>query len=342
MKFERAMRKCVIYGAGEYGKRLYKFFTEHGIKTDYFCQTDKAEKMDLYGIPLISLNELRDIKEIKSIFIAISDAKVSGWVKFELEDFLTEYDEILECGNFIKNHLHKSSLDRQCILCKSRIKNFLPGGQILDIYDKRNIIGDGFREKCYCPICSSTDRERWCFEVIKKHTKILETKCTVLHIEPENSIKNRILYNELCDYYSGSIDKKGTDNIINMADIPYRDEFFDYIIMNDVLDKIFDIENAVSELKRVLKKDGRIIMSFPICIDFSTDENRLCPIEKRLQKLGQVKRIRLFGYDYLSQLERMGIYAEVYTPEKSYTEEAIDKFGFANNDIVLICTPESI
>ncbi len=342
MELERNKKKCVIYGAGEFGKRLYEFFSQHDIKISYFCQTDKDERTELYNIPLISLDELINIKELKSVFIAINDIEISSRIKFKLANLLTEYDEILECGDFIKTHLPESGSNRQCILCRSKVRDFLPGGRILDIYDKRNIIGDGFREKCYCPICSSTDRERWCFEVIKRHTKILETQCTVLHIAPEDGIRNRILHNELCDYYSGGINKKSAGNIVDVTNIQYRDNFFDYIIMNDVLDKIIDIKRTIRELKRVLKKDGKIIMSFPICMDFATDENRLCSIEKKLQNLGHIKRVRLFGYDYLSQLDQMGICAEAHIPKKEYTDDAIDKFGFTYNDIVLICTQKSI
>lgn len=342
MEFEGNKKKCVIYGAGEFGKRLYEFFTKQDIKIDYFCQTNKDERTELYNIPLISLDELINVKELKSIFIAIKDIEISSRIKFKLANLLTEYDEILECGDFIKTYLPESGSNRQCILCNSKVRDFLPGGRILDIYDNRNIIGDGFREKCYCPICSSTDRERWCFAVIKKHTKILETKCTVLHIAPEDGIRNRILHNELCDYYSGDINKKRAYNIVDVTNIQYLDNFFDYIIMNDVLDKIIDIEKATRELKRVLKKDGKIIMSFPICMDFSTDENRLHPIEKRFQNLGQIERVRLFGYDYLSQLDQMGICAKAYIPKKEYTDDAIDKFGFTYNDIVLICTQKII
>lgn len=342
MAFKRDEVKYIIYGAGEFGKRLYYFFDEYNIKIDYFCQTDKCANDDLYGIPLISLDELRKVIGLKIIFIAINDHVVSEHIKFKLANLLSDEDEILECGDFINFHLPESGSRKLCIICKTKVKGFLPGGHIQSLFDKCHIIGDGFRKNCYCPVCGCSDRERWCFEVIKEYTNILESKCTVLHIAPENGIRNRILHNELCDYYAGDIDKKDkktNTNIVDVTNIQYKNDFFDFIIINHVLEHVPDIIKAVNELKRVLKKDGKIIMSFPICMDSPTiEDNSYLSDEERIDKFGQADRVRLFGYDYMDKLKQLGLSVEVYTPMKKYTESINKKYGFTYNDIILICT----
>lgn len=43
----------------------------------------------------------------------------------------------------------------------------------------------------------------------------------------------------------------------------FKDQFFDVIVCTDVIEHIFDYKKAMNELKRVLKKDGFLIISFP-------------------------------------------------------------------------------
>ncbi|MSU07783.1 class I SAM-dependent methyltransferase [Veillonellaceae bacterium WCA-693-APC-5D-A] len=42
-------------------------------------------------------------------------------------------------------------------------------------------------------------------------------------------------------------------HVANILDIPYRGEFFDYVILNHVMEHISDEEAAMQEIQRVLK-----------------------------------------------------------------------------------------
>ncbi|MBN1793565.1 MAG: class I SAM-dependent methyltransferase [Candidatus Omnitrophica bacterium] len=50
----------------------------------------------------------------------------------------------------------------------------------------------------------------------------------------------------------------------SLKDIPFQDETFDTVISISVLEFVDDLERAVAELKRVLKKSGRLIVGFPV------------------------------------------------------------------------------
>lgn len=45
--------------------------------------------------------------------------------------------------------------------------------------------------------------------------------------------------------------------------LPFKDSFFDFIIASDVLEHVYDTENAFAELARVLRKNGKILISVP-------------------------------------------------------------------------------
>ena len=111
------------------------------------------------------------------------------------------------------------------------------------------------------------------------------------------------------------------------------------MIANHVLEHIVDDGKAIRELKRVLKPDGEIILSFPICPDKDTYEDiSIQSPEARLKAYGQEDHVRLYGRDYRERIERYGLNVSVYTPLEQCNEETIGRFGFIKDDIVMMCT----
>ncbi len=51
--------------------------------------------------------------------------------------------------------------------------------------------------------------------------------------------------------------------------LSFKNEFFDVIICTEVLEHIFDYKKAIFEMKRVLKKGGLLIITFPNDFTFS-------------------------------------------------------------------------
>lgn len=59
--------------------------------------------------------------------------------------------------------------------------------------------------------------------------------------------------------------KRGHKNIrkVNALELPYKSNSFDYILLLDVIEHIEDDSSLLKEAKRVLKKNGRIIITAP-------------------------------------------------------------------------------
>jgi len=51
----------------------------------------------------------------------------------------------------------------------------------------------------------------------------------------------------------------------DITDIPLKDETFDYILCTEVLEHVFSIEKALTELVRLVKKQGEILITIPFC-----------------------------------------------------------------------------
>ena len=336
-------RELVIYGAGEYGKRLLRFLRSLGVEVDCFCQTKADEGLHIDGVPVISFACLSKMKEKFQILISLGNRELSKSIRLRLASVFMERAEIVECGAFLGKDNYKDNCSGgYCNLCSSKIDSFLPGGlagiEKVQVFQKHHIIGGGWRERYQCPICGSVDRERWQLWVLSKHTGIFLEPCRVLHFAPEPHISKFIEANPDCEYYTGDIVRGRAMHQTDILDIQYKNGTFRYVIMNHVLEHIEDMARAMSEVKRVLKPEGKLILSFPICTDMDTLElPKVRTTDERLQYYGQEDHVRLFGRDYQQIIKGFGFEVEAYTPKACCSSEEIQRYGFIEDDVLMIC-----
>lgn len=94
-------RLNIIFGAGFYGRKLYKYFISEKQEIDYFCQTEIEDNQYLMQIPIISINQLASMDGI-NVYIAIKDKYESKKIKSQLEEILGKNNNIFEYGNYIR------------------------------------------------------------------------------------------------------------------------------------------------------------------------------------------------------------------------------------------------
>lgn len=336
--------KKAIYGAGEFGKRLFKILKLGGEKIDIFVQTNLNENINIEGIDVISYKDFIEIEEPYLVYIAINDEKTVENIKdrFRTDNF--DMSKVLNMQSFIKQNydLLFEIGDKKCLLCGHSVTRFLPGGEKNDIFLKKNIIGGGYRENAICPICGSLDRTRWVYWVLKNFTNLFMEENRVIHFAPEIYLRKQLEENKDCDYYPVDIKKMSGGAKVHRVDItsiPFIDNFADYIIVNHVLEHIPDEKTAVSEMKRVLKEKGKIVMSFPISIEENTfEDNNITTDEQREKYYGQKDHVRLYGRDFKKHFESYGFQVDVYSPKDYMELNDIKKYGLLENDTVLICS----
>lgn len=332
MNIVKGNKQVIIYGTGNYGKKLLDILNHCCVKVDYFCQTEvEAQEFTVQGICVLSAKQLFQMSGTKIVLIAIKDMKTSRQIKRELGKYTGEI-LVYECGRFIEQNT-----TGYCMICGSYVNNFEPTGIKAKIFEEHHIIGGGYRENAVCPYCRSVDRERWEMYVLNYYTDIFESSSRILHFAPEKNIQNRIRSNGKNDYYACDIMADKEMHMIDVTNIPFVDNTFDYIIINHVLEHVPNERKAMSEMIRVLRPEGRIIMSFPICTDQKTIEDKMVKTpEERLCYYGQEDHVRLYGSDYKERLEQYGMKFDVYSPENECSDMDIKKYGFIKDDIILI------
>ena len=124
----------------------------------------------------------------------------------------------------------------------------------------------------------------------------------------------------------------------DLIKLPYRNESFDYVSALDVLEHIKDDEVAVSEIGRILKKNGIAIITVPHRMKFYTKQDKLIghyrryEIQELIEKFNKydLSCLRIFGvYGCLMKIE----FIQAANPDK--TEENIQKLRdrYENNPL---------
>jgi SAM-dependent methyltransferase len=185
------------------------------------------------------------------------------------------------------------------------------------ILNKYFIIGAG-RRQVVCPYCRSNDRSRLIFLYLKDFD--FKGK-NILHVSPENEInhlfKDANLHECICNY-SEPYDKHRNVKNVDICDMScYDDNTFDFIICNHVLEHVIDENKALSELHRVLKSEGKLILQVPLAIGL---ENTLYKTDKI--QLDDASHKRLYGDNYQSIVNEYG-----FTSEKIYLADKYKDYG---------------
>ena len=94
--------KIIIYGAGTYGRQLYRFLTRLGTRIDFFCQTLAGEMDVIYETPVITMDELENLEGNKIVLIAIENEKISHTIKQNIEKKILHDVAIYECAKLVK------------------------------------------------------------------------------------------------------------------------------------------------------------------------------------------------------------------------------------------------
>ena len=334
--------QTIIYGTGDYGKRLLRLFQNLGITPNSFCRTEVKDNETVENIPVVSVDNLIKTKKNLMIFIAIGDKFVRKNIKHRLRSLFLERAEIFECTELLGDDVNYTGGGMYCLLCGNAPEKFQTGGfqaaEQSKLFREHYIIGGGYRENFKCPVCGALDRERWQLYVLSNFTAIFKEPCRVLHFAPETHMEKFFIANPKLEYYTGDIVPGRAMHVTDILDIQYKDETFDYVVMNHVLEHIADIAKAMDEIRRVLKPSGKLIISFPICIDQPTMESpEIDTPEKRLEFYGQKDHVRLFGNDYIERLEEFGWRVKEFSPKDLCGKREIERYGFIEDDILMIC-----
>lgn len=222
-----------------------------------------------------------------------------------------------------------------CSVCNSKFKEFGTYGIIS-------------RKNAECHKCGSLERHRLLWLYFNEKTDLFKTfhKIRLLHFAPEKTFYDIFSTNKNIEYYpcdlfpetylyNGSVKIKQVD----ITDIPFEDNYFDVIICNHVLEHVIEDNIAMSELYRVLKKEGWSVLQVPIDYDrdITFEDFSITSAKDRERVFGQKDHVRCYGIDYKDRLKNAGftVFEDDYI--KSFSQEDLFKYGLMQSELIYYC-----
>lgn len=161
-----------------------------------------------------------------------------------------------------------------------------------------------------CPACGSIPRHRIIAWHLGQRPELLRGK-RILHFAPERSLSLWLARRGL-DVTTADLFRPA-DLKLDLTDIDLPDGSYDAVICNHVLEHVDDYRRALSELHRILRPGGLLVISFPIDPRYETVRENASIVEPqdRVRHFGQHDHLRVFGTDSADILEDAGFDVEI-------------------------------
>lgn len=247
---------------------------------------------------------------------------------------------------FVLNSIPRPLLIRLSYIIRPVLAFILKGNQFTDPIDGKSFktflpYGYGTqRNNVLSPSTLSLERHRLLWLYLKKETKFFSDHLKVLHFAPEQAFYKRFRKMANLNYITTDLNSPLADVKADICNLPFKDNEFDIIFCNHVLEHIPDDTKAMQELYRVLKKGGIGIFQIPQDLKRETtfEDNSITDKNERAKIFGQYDHVRVYGRDYFEKLRRIGfkVTEEDYTSK--LTDEDINTYCLAKGEIIPVVT----
>jgi SAM-dependent methyltransferase len=181
----------------------------------------------------------------------------------------------------------------ECPVCGYR-------GPFMDVHPST-----GRRRHAKCPTCGAAERHRLQFLVLKDILGALDASgLRMLHFAPEPLFRE-LFRTRFGKYETADLSMRGVDHNVDLQQLPFDSETFDFVFASHVLEHVPDDERAISEIRRILKPNGVAVLPVPIVAEVT--------VEYPGPNAQEAFHVRAPGRDYFKRYERHFSSVEIIT-----------------------------
>ncbi len=250
----------------------------------------------------------------------------------------------------ILNNIPRPWLIKASYLVKPIIAFYLKGDTYTDPIDGnsfRKFLPYGYskqRKNALSPSTLSLERHRLMWLFLKNETSFFTSskKIKTLHIAPEQCFLKIFKKQKNLDYVTSDLESPIADVKADICNLPFKDDSFDVVFCNHVLEHIPDDKKAMQELFRVLKKGGFGVFQIPqdMSRENTFEDASITDKEERTKIFGQYDHVRVYGRDYFNKLRSVGFKVDEVDYTQRITPEELERFCLMKNEILPVCYKE--
>ncbi len=204
--------------------------------------------------------------------------------------------------------------------------------------------GGSFRPRPagYCPRCNSKGRHRLIWLYMEENPHLMRDVSRLLHVSPHLSLGRRLSSGARFAYVG--LDLQSGPHVQVRGDLtalPFAGESFDTAVCIHVLEHVEDDLGAMTELYRVTKPDGRVIVNVPMSQESRTLEDATVRTPRqRREMFGEETHVRVYGLDLVERLGATGFHVEAAVQPSRSSREVV-RLGLPSDERSFICTKPS-
>lgn len=202
----------------------------------------------------------------------------------------------------------------------------------------REFLSYGGRPRAACPQCGALERHRGLWLYLTRHTDLLDgTHKRVLHVAPEQAFVRHLRRAIGAGYITADLSNPKAMLPLDICENPFKNDFFDVVLCNHVLEHVPDDRLAMREFLRVLKPGGWACFLVPIKKGQKTLEDpTVTDPEERARLFGQWDHLRFYGEDFADRLSEQGFVVEVVRLGELFSEHESQQMQLRGH-LVFIC-----
>lgn len=199
--------------------------------------------------------------------------------------------------------------------------------------------GRAKRNNVLCPGSLSLERHRLLWLYLKEKTDFFAKQHKMLHIAPEQCFYKLFKAQKNLDYTTGDYNSPIADIHFDLHNAPFKDNTFDVIFCNHVLEHVNDANQCMRELYRIMKPGGWGVFQVPLDTNRTTtlEDDSIVTEEDREKHYWQKDHLRLFGLDYKDKLSAAGFNVTVDDFVNSIKPELVERYRLPAGEMIYLC-----
>ena len=195
------------------------------------------------------------------------------------------------------------------------------------------------RENVLAPGTLSLERHRLFWLYLKNETSFFSAPLRVLHFAPEQAFVQKFKKQKNLTYTTTDLNSPIADVKADICDLPFKDNSFDFIICNHVLEHIPDDTKAMQELYRVLAPSGTAIVQVPYDAkrEITFEDNTITDQSERTRIFGQYDHLRVYGMDYFKKLSSIGFDVNALDYTSGISSDNIERYRLCKGELLPVC-----
>lgn len=216
----------------------------------------------------------------------------------------------------------------ECPVCEKSFRKFLSYGSAV-----------AHRDNVLCPYDLTLERHRLMWLYLKgKSDFFTKPNLTVMHIAPEQCFHKIFKNQQNLNYTTGDLLSPLADLHFDLHDIPLKDNQYEVIFCNHVMEHVKDDLRCMQELLRIMKPGGWGIMQVPVDTSRTEtyEDSSITTPEEREKHFWQYDHVRLYGVNYPDRLREAGFEVESIDYKKELSAELFERYRLDKNELLFV------